>query len=109
MSAITIKQIIKDAGGPDAIAQASSKVGGDISKDAVYKWGKTGIPDRHWPVIIALTSCRPEDLYAANCAARGLPTDVLLPDSEPLSRSSTAAAVPTAAATSSRFPLSVEG
>ncbi|WP_026616477.1 carph-isopro domain-containing protein [Ensifer aridi] len=78
MSTLTIKQIIKDAGGPDAISQASSKAGGDISKDAVYKWSKTGIPDRHWPVIIALTSYRPEELYSANCAARGLPVEMPL-------------------------------
>lgn len=76
MSTTTIKQIIKDAGGPDAIAQASSKAGGDISKDAVYKWSKTGIPDRHWPVIIALTNYCPGELYAANCAARGLPVEL---------------------------------
>ncbi|MDX0511445.1 carph-isopro domain-containing protein [Sinorhizobium medicae] len=76
MSTTTIKQIIKDAGGPDAIAQASSRAGGDISKDAVYKWSKTGIPDRHWPVIIALTKYRPGELYAANCAARGLPVEL---------------------------------
>ncbi|RVG28032.1 carph-isopro domain-containing protein [Sinorhizobium meliloti] len=76
MSTTTIKQIIRDAGGPDAIAQASSKAGGDISKDAVYKWSKTGIPDRHWPVIIALTNYCPGELYAANCAARGLPVEL---------------------------------
>ncbi len=71
MSTIPIKQIIKDAGGPDAIAQASSKAGGDISKDAVYKWGKTGIRMRHWPVIIALTSYRPEQLLRRQCCGEG--------------------------------------
>lgn len=75
MSTITIRQIIKDAGGAEAIANAVADAGGDLSKDAVYKWTKTGIPDRHWPIIIALTEHGPVALYAANCAARGVPVE----------------------------------
>ncbi|OMQ44974.1 hypothetical protein [Ensifer sp. 1H6] len=72
MSTISIRQIIKDAGGAEAISKAATEAGGDLSKDAVYKWAKTGIPDRHWPIIIALTDHGPVALYAANCAARGV-------------------------------------
>ncbi|OCP05017.1 hypothetical protein BC374_16235 [Ensifer sp. LC13] len=69
----TVRQIIKDAGGAEVIATAIVSLGGDISKDAVYKWSKTGIPDRHWPVIIGMTEYGPVELYGANCLARGVP------------------------------------
>lgn len=65
----TIAQIIKDAGGPAAIAEAS---GGAIKKDAVYKWPSIGVPDRHWPILIEKAGVTPEQLYAANLAARGV-------------------------------------
>ncbi|MBZ7923130.1 hypothetical protein LAC81_15165 [Ensifer adhaerens] len=78
MSTISIRQIIKDAGGAEVIASTIVRLGGDISKDAVYKWTKTGIPDRHWPVIIALTEHGPAELYEANCAARSVPTELIL-------------------------------
>jgi len=62
-----IKQIINDAGGAAAVAAASN---GEFKVDAVYKWPSIGIPDRHWPLIIRLASTDPEELYAANVAAR---------------------------------------
>jgi hypothetical protein len=67
---LTVAKIIKDAGGASAIERASHERGGDLSRSAVYKWQQTGIPDRHWPIIIALTDYGPTDLYKANCAAR---------------------------------------
>lgn len=67
----TVAEIIKDAGGARAIADASvGSIAGAIKPDAVYKWPSIGIPDRHWPTIIGLTGCTPKELYDANVAAR---------------------------------------
>ncbi len=68
---LTISEIISRAGGPKAIADASRLTADPFSKDAVYKWAKGGIPDRHWPIIIALTSLEVAAIYSANLAARG--------------------------------------
>lgn len=68
---LTIAEIIGRAGGPKAIADASRLTGDPFSKDAVYKWGKGGIPDRHWPIIIALTNLEVAAIYSANLVARG--------------------------------------
>jgi hypothetical protein len=67
---INIARIIRDAGGASAIERASHERGGDLSRSAVYKWQSTGIPDRHWPIIMSLTEYGPVELYTANCAAR---------------------------------------
>lgn len=64
---LTITQIIKQAGGATAIAEASA---GAIKKDAVYKWPSIGVPDRHWPILIERAGVTAEQLYAANLAAR---------------------------------------
>ena len=63
----TLAEIIKAAGGPVAIADASN---GLISKDAVYKWPTIGIPDRHWPMLMGLTTVSPDELFSANQVAR---------------------------------------
>jgi hypothetical protein len=63
----TVAQIISDAGGAAAIADASQ---GAIKKDAVYKWPTIGIQDRHWPLLMSLTEVSAEELFAANQAAR---------------------------------------
>jgi len=63
----TISEIIKAAGGAKAIEAASC---GSITTDAVYKWPGIGIPDRHWETIIPLAGSSPDELYAANIAAR---------------------------------------
>ncbi|CUX09233.1 MULTISPECIES: carph-isopro domain-containing protein [Agrobacterium tumefaciens complex] len=68
---LTIAEIISRAGGPKAIADASRLTADPFSKDAVYKWAKGGIPDRHWPIIIALTHLEVSAIYSANLAARG--------------------------------------
>lgn len=73
----TIAEIVRDAGGAKLIAEASN---GAVSRDAVYKWVEIGIPDRHWPFVIALASSSPDELYDANRLARG---DILaLPEPE---------------------------
>lgn len=72
----SVGDILKLAGGVPAIAAASD---GRLTTDAVYKWPKIGIPDRHWPHLIDLARARgaivtPDDLMSANIAARG-PTE----------------------------------
>lgn len=59
----TIPDIIAAAGGPSAIAAAS---GGTIKSDAVRKWSKIGIPDRHWRLLIDRAGSNPSELFAAN-------------------------------------------
>ena len=63
----TIPDIIKDAGGASAIAGASD---GRVSIDAIYKWPKIGIPDRHWPLVLPLAKASADELMAANLMAR---------------------------------------
>jgi len=69
-----IKTIIEAAGGARAISEASGpadKAGKrPLTYDAVYKWSKIGIPDRHWPLVISLANSSPDELYAANLATR---------------------------------------
>lgn len=69
-----LDEIIKAAGGARKISEASGPTD-DVGKrpityDAVYKWPTIGIPDRHWPLVMALTETSPEELFAANCSAR---------------------------------------
>lgn len=64
---LTVAQIIKMAGGPEAIADASD---GAFKKDAVYKWPTIGVPDRHWQILIDRAGVTAEQMYAANLAAR---------------------------------------
>lgn len=63
----TIREIIKAAGGPMAIAAASD---GSVTVDAVYKWPQIGIPDRHWTFILPLAGATADEMLAANVAAR---------------------------------------
>jgi len=63
----TLGEIIKAAGGPRNIHEASL---GTVSRDAVHKWPTIGIPDRHWPLLMKLTSVTAEELFEANRAAR---------------------------------------
>ena len=66
----TVKEILDAAGGPTKIAEASEASDGAVSVEAVYKWPKIGIPDRHWPVIMGLCDVTAAELLAANIAAR---------------------------------------
>lgn len=72
-NAQTVSDLIKAAGGPANIQAELDRVGSALTRDAIYKWQKTGIPDRYWFVIIALANCSPDQLYRANCQARGIP------------------------------------
>lgn len=68
----TVSDLIKAAGGPAAIQAELDRVGSALTRDAIYKWQKTGIPDRYWFVMITLANCSPDQLYHANCLARGV-------------------------------------
>lgn len=63
----TVRDIIKAAGGPMAIAAASD---GSVTAEAVYKWPHIGIPDRHWTFLLPLAGATPDEMLAANVAAR---------------------------------------
>jgi len=70
----TIADIITAAGGARRISEASGPVDASgkrpLTYDAVYKWSKIGIPDRHWPLLMSLAETSPDELYVANLAAR---------------------------------------
>lgn len=63
----TVSDIISAAGGAVAIAAASE---GAVTPDAVYKWSRIGIPDRHWTFILPLAGATADEMLAANVAAR---------------------------------------
>lgn len=69
-----LEEIIKAAGGARKISEASGPADDagkrPLTYDAVYKWSKIGIPDRHWPLVMSLTDTTAEELYIANIAAR---------------------------------------
>ncbi|MCB5201907.1 hypothetical protein LH464_05365 [Neorhizobium sp. T786] len=71
-NAQTVSDIIKTAGGPAAIQAELEKLDHVLTRDAIYKWQKTGIPDRYWLAILKLTNFGTDQLYRANCIARGL-------------------------------------
>lgn len=63
----TVREIIEAAGGPMVIAAASE---GSVTAEAVYKWPRIGIPDRHWTFILPLARATADEMMAANVAAR---------------------------------------
>lgn len=65
--ALTIPEILERCGGPEAIALASQ---GKLSRWAVYKWPKNGIPEDRWDLVMELTEVSVEEIYAANQALR---------------------------------------
>lgn len=79
---LTVSIIIQEAGGAPAIERAAKQVGSELTSDAVYKWRKTGIPDRRWPLVLSLTCYSVEQLFRANCRARNVPERVVLEDPE---------------------------
>lgn len=65
----TNRDIIKQAGGALAVAQASQSTAHPVKADAVWKWYSNGIPAEHWPLIIALTGVSLQTLYDLNIKA----------------------------------------
>ena len=76
-NAQTVADIIRTAGGPAAIQAELEKFGHSLTRDAIYKWQKTGIPDRYWSAILNMSNFTTDDIYRANCLARGA---VLVPE-----------------------------
>lgn len=67
----TVAEIIERCGGAPRISAAISATGdGEITTDAVYKWRRVGIQDRHWPVLMRLTPLTADELLNANIAVR---------------------------------------
>lgn len=62
-----ISEIIKKAGGPDAIAEKSA---GKLTRWAVYKWAGNGVPDQHWPLLMEMANVSADDMLAANVSIR---------------------------------------
>lgn len=63
---MTIPELIKSAGGPKAIAQASRKHKHRVTYYAVQKWAVRGIPDEHWGLVMELAGVSLEEIYKAN-------------------------------------------
>ena len=71
---MTISQIIRAAGGARAIVAAMAKDGTIMTRWAVYRWSRHGIPDTHWRVIMQLAPGVTESvIYHANEALRRPP------------------------------------
>lgn len=71
---MTISQIIRAAGGARAIVAAMAKDGTIMTRWAVYRWSRHGIPDTHWRVIMQLAHGVDESMiYRANEALRRAP------------------------------------
>jgi hypothetical protein len=62
----TVAQLISVAGGARRIAAASADTQHPIGFEAVYKWPKIGVPERHWPLLIVLTGATVQEIYDAN-------------------------------------------
>ena len=72
-----ISQIIEDAGGARKIEEAAGlkldskgALKPRLTADAVRKWRRFGIPDRHWSILIDLAGATPDELFAANLDLR---------------------------------------
>ncbi|TXH56917.1 MAG: hypothetical protein E6Q97_05385 [Desulfurellales bacterium] len=71
---MTISQIIRAAGGARDIVAAMAKDGTIMTRWAVYRWSRHGIPDTHWRVIMQLAPGVDESMiYRANEALRRAP------------------------------------
>ena len=68
-----VRTIIDAAGGPKKIAEATRDTKRPIIAKSVYDWPRLGIPERHWPIIIALAKASADELLRANVAARAGP------------------------------------
>ena len=64
----TVRDIIQDCGGPSRIASESRAHEHSISEKGVYSWHRIGIPQKHWPVVMALSGRDERQIFAANQA-----------------------------------------
>jgi len=65
-----VDDLIRKAGGPRAIAQASLRTSFPIGDAAVHKWRVRGIPDTHWDLISDLAKVSVVTIHKINRAAR---------------------------------------
>lgn len=64
----SVKDIIQECGGPPKIASESRAHEHSISEKGVYSWHRIGIPQKHWPVVMALSGRDERQIFAANQA-----------------------------------------
>jgi hypothetical protein len=67
---LDVSELIKKAGGADAISAEANKRGMKLSRWAVYKWQRSGVPERYWDLFQSLTGVGPSQIYEANTLAR---------------------------------------
>ena len=60
-SMMDTNSVINRLGGPEAMAGLCK-----ITEDAVSKWGKNGIPTKHWPTIVSATNAEISYEFLAN-------------------------------------------
>lgn len=61
----TVADLIRKAGGVDAIAAASKRTRKPVMADAVHKWRRNGIPDEHWGIFVE-AGVEVEAIFKAN-------------------------------------------
>lgn len=66
----TVREIIRKAGGPKAIAEASEDTAYPVGIYAVHKWRRRGIPDEHWELLKRLTGVPVATIYKVNLAMK---------------------------------------
>lgn len=67
----SIDDLIRKAGGPKAISEASARTACPIGDAAVHKWRHRGlIPAEHWDLIAELTGVSVVTIHNINSAAR---------------------------------------
>ena len=67
---MSIEDIIEACGGAGRLERAATASGRKLNYRTVYKWIRNGIPERHWPLVMELSSATPDQLHAANEALR---------------------------------------
>lgn len=64
-----VRSLIKSCGGPAKVADTTQETPYPVTVEAVFKWYRNGIPEDHWPVVMALGGCTLEQIYNANRVA----------------------------------------
>lgn len=67
---MTVSDLIKRRGGPEALEELSRSTAKPVSISAVHKWRKNGIPEDHWGLFLDLEGVTPEVIYQANLPLR---------------------------------------
>jgi hypothetical protein len=74
---MNVREIIAMCGGPAAVHAESVRLHkvdrylyAEAGLKSVYKWLDSGIPEKHWPVIMTMAAVTERDLHQANREAR---------------------------------------